>query len=212
MSLEIDTDPTHAPSPAILSGEEEMAVTDDPCGTQDPRAFVARALADHRQFEPFVKATKGYVITVLRKHGVCDNDLDDVAQSAFLNIYRGLESFSGGSTLKTWAFSIISNTASSHRRTYQTIRARSEALTSTGEVGENDAGEADSPEIRTANRETFERVTKCLPSSLRAVFVLYLEGYTQEEIALQLDSARSTVQRRLALAKSRVYRLLDICD
>jgi RNA polymerase sigma factor (sigma-70 family) len=54
------------------------------------------------------------------------------------------------------------------------------------------------PELAAAFAEEFERLHQSLPDDgLRAVVQAKMEGFTNEEIALRLDCALSTVERRL---------------
>src|SRR5688572_30437703 len=57
-----------------------------------------------------------FVRRTLAKHGVREQDLDDVVQEAFVTIHRLLPTFEGRSSIETWLYSVSWRVAAEHRR------------------------------------------------------------------------------------------------
>lgn len=65
-------------------------------------------------------------------------------------------------------------------------------------------GSEPTPQLAAEMAEQFQRLLASLPDAdLRSIALWKMEGYTNEEIALKLDCARSTVQRKLLLIQAR---------
>lgn len=139
-------------------------------------------------------------------------DARDVAQEAFVNAYRSLGRFRGGSQFSTWLYRIVVNECKDvHRR-----RARQPAVVaSVGEPEESVNGrtifvDVDDPSAgprdQMANHELSRRLSgsiEALPMQQRTAFALHhLHGLTLEEVA--------TVMRcRVGTVKSHVFRATE---
>jgi RNA polymerase sigma-70 factor (ECF subfamily) len=56
------------------------------------------------------------VLGLVRRLGVQEREVEDVAQEVFVIVHRQLPAFEGRSTLKTWLCGIALRTAANHRR------------------------------------------------------------------------------------------------
>ena len=65
-----------------------------------------RVAAPAAGFEKIYEAHASRVLRTLRRLGVRDADLEDVAQGVFVVVHRKLPEFAGRSSLKTWLFGI----------------------------------------------------------------------------------------------------------
>lgn len=86
-------------------------------GTQsniEDRQLVKEALASEAGFEKLVKLHLP-MMQVLARSMVQDN-ADDVVQEAWISIYRNLAKFEFRSSIKTWIYTIVSNTAKTKLR------------------------------------------------------------------------------------------------
>ncbi|MFZ0662090.1 MAG: sigma-70 family RNA polymerase sigma factor [Acidobacteriaceae bacterium] len=138
------------------------------------------------------------------------SDAADVTQEVFVKIYRGISSFHGEASLRTWIYRIALHEASNQRRWW--TRHRRQEVTIEAETGDSSEGhplcikdtlvdEHESPFDLAAHSEIRERVEAALreiPQQFRAVVVLRdLEGFAYEEIAEILDVHLGTVKSRL---------------
>ena len=136
-------------------------------------------------------------------HGLVANreDARDLAQEAFLRVFRSLDRFDFQHEFTTWLYRIVTNLAIDH------LRKRRPAL-STAALGADDdselqIGDEDAEEpVRALERgETSERVRACidrLAPHFRSVMILReLEGLPCTEIARIVDATHVTVRWRL---------------
>jgi RNA polymerase sigma-70 factor (ECF subfamily) len=88
---------------------------------EDDRALLERLRAgDEHAFEALVARHDAALRRVARTFVRTDSAADDVVQETWLGVGRGLSAFEGRSSLRTWIFRILVNTA----RTYATRDAR----------------------------------------------------------------------------------------
>ena len=130
------------------------------------------------------------------------NDADEVAQDAFVRIFRGLTNFRGDSQLSTWIYRLSVNAA----LTQVTRRGRRQ------EVGE------DALSTVAAKEETYrdpklaarlEQALARLPAGYRAVIVLHdVEGLSHEECAEILNCRIGTCKSQLHTARAKMRELL----
>lgn len=134
-------------------------------------------------------------------------DAEEVAQEAFIRIFRGLGRFRGDAALGTWIYRLAVNAALSHRSrrppVAESLDARQiEASGTTG--GGAGAGEGDA-----ALRARLERGLAKLPAGYRTVVVLHdVEGLEHEEIATVLGCHVGTSKSQLHKARARLREIL----
>jgi RNA polymerase sigma-70 factor (ECF subfamily) len=139
------------------------------------------------------------------------SDAADITQEVFLKVFRGIGSFHGDASLKTWIYRIALHEASNRRRWWS--RHKQQELTIDSPLaGSGDDGEAlclgdtltdggRSPFERAADQEISVRVEAALqklPENFRTVVVLReIEGFAYDEIAEILNIHIGTVKSRL---------------
>ena len=82
------------------------AVDDDGSGLVD-----ALRAGDEQAFAGLVDRYHGSMVRVARAYVATREAAEDVVQDAWLGVIRGLDSFEGRSSLKTWMFRIVINRA-----------------------------------------------------------------------------------------------------
>jgi RNA polymerase sigma-70 factor, ECF subfamily len=137
-------------------------------------------------------------------------DAADLTQDVFIKIYRGIGSFNGDSSLRTWIYRIALREASNQRRWWG--RHKRQEVTIETEFGQSNDGQPlclkdtlidahESPFDRAAQEEVRARVEKELrhiPEPFHAVVVLRdIEGFSYEEVAEILGVNLGTVKSRL---------------
>jgi RNA polymerase sigma-70 factor, ECF subfamily len=140
------------------------------------------------------------------------DDAADLAQEAFLKVYRALPSFKGQSLFSTWLFRIVTNTCLDERRR----RSSRPSTVSLDKPLETEEGEMtltlpdNSPDPLTSAVESelqaeIKHLLTMLPAEQRLVLVMRdLEGYSYMEIAESLNLTMGTVKSRLNRARSRL--------
>lgn len=168
-------------------------VSEVQAGQDDEHDLVLRAQNnDYRAYEQLYRMHVGRVFALCAR--LCkDRDMaEDLAQDAFVQAWRKLDSFRGDSSFGSWLYRIATNTVLSY------LRKQKHFLHS---LDIDDVP----PEVtidETDKRMGLERAIEQLPDGARAVFVLYsLEGYTHDEIAGLLKIAQGSSKAQLHRAR-----------
>ena len=163
---------------------------------------------DARAFERLLALHEARVFRVLRLLGVPRAERDDVAQDAFLRIFRGLEGFTPGRRFDSWVYKIAVNAARDWRE--QAERRRREETPWEGDRDEFHAEPGPGAAERLDLARRLEAALALLSERERAVFVLVeMEGVDRGEVARSLGVSGITVRRHLSLAKERLRRALE---
>lgn len=142
-----------------------------------------------------------FVWRSLRRMGVAEANVDDVAQEVFLIVYRKLPEFEARSSLRTWLFGIAFRVASDHRRRpEQRLRVAASSAPSE-DLPDLGPGPLESLEQRDRAR-ILESLLATLDEKKRAILILAdLEGFSAPEISESLSIKLNTVYSRLRLAR-----------
>ena len=126
------------------------------------------------------------------------NDFDDLRQDAWLNIWRGIESFRGESKPSTWIYRITINSCVSTARTTKKHR---------GILGIDYAEKcvADTPDNDSVERLYY--LLSCLNPIDRSIMLLRLEELDYEEIAGIMGMPRNTIATRLRRIRIKLAQL-----
>ena len=154
---------------------------------------------------------------------------EDVVQEAWVGVLRGIGRFEGRSSLKTWLYRIVANTA----KTRGVRESRSVPFSSLGDDGEEGTVDADrflgsgerfpghwavppqawAPEGRLLADETLEVVERAiekLPPAQRAVITMRdVQGFTSEEVCNALDLTETNQRVLLHRARAKVRSALE---
>jgi RNA polymerase sigma-70 factor (ECF subfamily) len=145
------------------------------------------------------------VRTILRR-GLGTNDVDDISQEVFINLYRSLSDLRDCKSLRSFIIGItlhIAGTELRRRRARAWLR-----LTPTGSLSDYDAPACDDPEARRALARLYGILDK-LGTRARLAFILrYIQGMELTEVAEVLRISLATAKRQLARASSRVFVLV----
>ena len=132
-------------------------------------------------------------------------DAEDVLQETYSGAFRGIRSFKGRSSIKTWLTQILVRQAAGHHR----ARARRKVIPMELELSTERRRQAPSP-ARTADaRMDVDAAIRSLSADHREVIVLReLKGLSYDEIAEVLSVPRGTVESRLFRARRELKTLL----
>jgi RNA polymerase sigma-70 factor (ECF subfamily) len=134
------------------------------------------------------------------------SDAEEVAQEAFIRIFRGLPKFRGDAALSTWIYRLAVNAALSHRTRRAAARLPIEEAQAEAD-GEPHATEA--PRGDAVLRARLERALAKLPAGYRTVIVLHdVEGLEHEEIASILGCHVGTSKSQLHKARGKLREIL----
>lgn len=174
--------------------------------------LVARAQAgDRRAFDLLVLKYQQKVAGLIGRYLRDPNEVQDVAQEAFIKAYRALGGFRGESAFYTWLYRIAINAAKNHLASRGRRPPRDDLEMEVAEQLESGGRlrEMGTPENHLLSEEIAQTVQKALdelPEDLRTAIVLReLEGLSYEEIAEAMDCPIGTV-------RSRIFRARDAID
>jgi RNA polymerase sigma-70 factor (ECF subfamily) len=166
---------------------------------------------DQRAFEALMRKYNGKLFRIARAILKDDSDAEDILQESYLDAYRHIRDFRGGSELATWLTRIVINQAlmrvRKERRRTSILPFRT-ALTHETESPEAQVPDqqSESPSasvIRAETRRMLERRIDELPVAFRTVFVMReVEEMSVEETARCLSISPATVRTRLFRARA----------
>ena len=168
-------------------------------------------LGDPSAFEEIYSQHEKMVFNLALRMTGSPEDAAELAQEVFLRVYRHLERFRGGSTLKTWVFRIALNCCRSRFRRKRLL-FREPAPGDDGAL-ERIADPHANPERDALNRGLGERLDAALrrvPLAFREAVVLRdVHGFTYDEIAEILRVRIGTVRSRIARGRERLRGALE---
>lgn len=128
---------------------------------------------------------------------------DDLVQETLVKAWKNRSSFTTGSNLKAWCFTILRNTFLSERR-----RRKYEVEDAGGEMAAQlgvKASQTDHMDLL-----DFSEALAQLPDEQREALILVgAEGFAYEEAAAMCDCAVGTIKSRVNRARARLSELLD---
>jgi RNA polymerase sigma-70 factor, ECF subfamily len=134
-------------------------------------------------------------------------EAEDLAQEAFIQLFRKIGSFRGDSAFTTWLHRLTVNQVLMH---FRKRRVKVERTTEDGETPVQIVRGTEKPNaMPVLDRIALDRALAQLPPGYRTVFVLHdVEGHEHEEIAKMLNVAVGTSKSQLHKARLKLRNLL----
>ena len=175
-------------------------------GTVSPELVAACRRGDPGSFEEVVRRTHRQVYTQALRLVGDRKDAEDVAQEAYLRVFRSLEGFRGDAQFETWLYRIVANAAMSH------LRKRGRFGDLMAEPDDGPLPEVPSPartDEQAVDRQALQQALEALPLSLRTVVILKdVYGLSCQEIGDQVGASEGAVKVRLHRARRRLKFML----
>jgi RNA polymerase sigma-70 factor (ECF subfamily) len=150
-------------------------------------------------FRAVFDAECGYVWTTLRRLGVAERDVEDVAHETFLRVAAHLHEYDPARPLRAWLFVFALRMARDYRRL---ARHKHEWVGGTDDAPEEAATPADELLAARETHVLVQRALDALDWDKRVVFVACeLEEREVAEVAASLGIPRNTAASRLRLAR-----------
>ena len=192
----------------LLSGSKGAVQPDAGLAPQSDHALaIAAAGGDMGAFEQLYARHNRRVYSLCLRMTQNVAEAEDLAQEAFIQLFRKIGSFRGESAFTTWLHRLTVNQVLMH------FRKRSVKLERTTEEGETPVqvvrGTENPNKMPVLDRISLERALTQLPPGYRSVFVLHdIEGHEHDEIAKILGVAVGTSKSQLHKARMKLRRLL----
>ncbi|MBK8252829.1 MAG: sigma-70 family RNA polymerase sigma factor [Polyangiaceae bacterium] len=186
---------------------------------EEDRELIARAQnGDGKAFRKLVERHQRRAYSIALGLVRDQNDAHEIVQEAFLRVYRGLNSFQGGSSFFTWLYRIVTNLA------IDLIRkpGRKDAELVDGQKIDEDTEfplvsriDGADPINVMRRREIASRIQAALdalPPYHRGVILMReVEGMSYEEMAQAMGVSKGTIMSRLFHARQKLQRALADC-
>jgi RNA polymerase sigma factor (sigma-70 family) len=233
----VPVEPHHAPKDALFDTRErsegsghlivKMKTSNSSSaaltGASDLDLIERIATGDKAAFEGVMRKYNEKLFRIARAILKDDSDAEDVLQDAYLDAYRHLKEFRGGSMLGTWLTRIVINHAlmrlRKEKRRSSIVPFHTAAATDTespeAQVADNRSESPSAGAIRAETRLILERRIDELPAAFRTVFVMReVEDMSVDEVAECLSISPATVRTRLfrarALLREALARDIDV--
>ncbi len=182
---------------------DTRALEADLAAREELDALVRRAQGgEAAAFEEILDRFEARAILIARSMGATRQDAEDVAQEAFLKLFRYIGSYRSGNSFKGYFYRMVINAARDHlARMSPSGQAELETV---AEVA------ADEPQASFEDVEMLRRALAQLPQREREVVVLRdLQGLSTWEVARVLRISPITVRRHSSRALTHLKLLLD---
>ncbi len=140
-------------------------------------------------------------------------DAEDLAQEAFLQLFRKIGTFRGESAFSTWLHRMTVNVVLMRLRKKSLPATSLEELTEPDEETGGPRKDIGAPDLRLSgavDRVNLQRSVEKLPPGYRTVFVLHdIQGYEHNEIAEIMDCSVGNSKSQLHKARTRLRELLQ---
>lgn len=165
---------------------------------------------DQRAFDLLVRKYQHRLFALISRYVRDQNEVQDIAQEAFIKAWRALPRFRGDSAFYTWLYRIAVNTAKNHlvslgRRPPGSDIDAEEAEQFIGAEGLQDIGTPESKLMSQELEAVIHKALDALPQELRtAVTLREFEGLSYEDIAAVMECPVGTVRSRIFRAREAI--------
>ncbi len=178
-----------------------------PAPQSDHALAIAAGKGDMSAFEQLYERHNRRVYSLCLRMTQNAAEAEDLAQEAFIQLFRKIGSFRGESAFTTWLHRLTVNQCLMH------FRKRSVKLERTTEEGETPVqivrGTENPNTMPVLDRIALDNALEQLPPGYRTVFVLHdIEGHEHEEIARMLGVAVGTSKSQLHKARMKLRKIL----
>ena len=165
---------------------------------------------DSRAFDMLVLKYQHKILSLVSRYVRDADEVQDVAQEAFIKAYRSLPSFRGDSAFYTWLYRIAINTAKNHLVSRSRRPPGSDVEPEQAEYFESGAGirNIETPENALFGEElkgVVKQAISALSEDLRTAITLReFDGLSYEDIADIMDCPVGTVRSRISRAREAI--------
>ncbi len=165
------------------------------------------AIEEQPAFEDLARELAQPIMRYLERYVGDGAVAEDLWQETLLRMNKGLSSFAGRSSIKTWAFSIASRVAADYFR-HPVRKTRIVELNEVAELVDSDRA-IDERLVVDEMNECVRQVIGSLPDAYRAALILHdLEGLSAEQTAEICDCSVASAKIRIHRARLRLKEAL----
>ena len=160
-----------------------------------------------KDFEILFRETKGVVLSAVRRYLPCDFHyaIDDVVQETYIRVINSIESisFESEKQKKNFVYTVAKNESlrMAKKMGREIVKIRELQSVFTEEYDDILTGESDDSQIL---REAISK----MPDIHRDIFLLMINGRSEEEISKKLSINKGTIKSRIHRGKVILYNIL----
>jgi RNA polymerase sigma factor (sigma-70 family) len=159
---------------------------------------------DLKAQEDLCKQYYGYVMSIALRFSSCHDNALEIANDSFLKIFRKIETYQIDKEFKIWVRKIVVNTTIDY---YRKDKKNSVEISIDAAYNEPDDEDVNNK----LGAEEIIKLINSMPVKYRYIFNLYeIEGYSHDEIALQLGITASNSRANLTRAKKMLRKMILI--
>ncbi len=178
----------------------------------EPEAIRRAQQGDGEAFERLYRMHSRRVFSLCLRMVGNQAEAEDLAQEAFLQLFRKIQTFRGESAFSTWLHRLTVNVVLMRLRKKTATETSLDEMTEAQEEGGGPPKEVGVPDLKLAgsvDRVNLERAVGQLPPGYRTVFVLHdIQGYEHNEIASLMGCSVGNSKSQLHKARTRLRELL----
>ena len=186
----------------------EIVVEDSKQDTEAKSLLKKIAGGDKEGFVTFVALYQKDVLRIAYYHVGNWQDAEDIAQNAFIRVFRNAKKFIGTAKVSTWLFRIVVNLCHDFHRKKKWTKWYSLSQDPDSNTAPIEVYDPMGPRDEIKNKEIMNAIDTCveaLPKQQKTVFYLhYIEGKKLSEIAEILDRTEGNVKANLFQARKKI--------
>ncbi len=155
------------------------------------------------EFERLVEEQKATIYTVCYMFSKDESEVADLFQETLINLWRGLDSFRHDSAIRTWVWRVALNTCITAERKNKK-RREAERLNISIDLWQESDTDAETSQIRKLHNRI-----QSLGLFDRAIVLMWLEGFSYQEIGAIVGITEKNVSVRLYRIKEALKKMND---
>jgi RNA polymerase sigma-70 factor (ECF subfamily) len=179
----------------------------------EAEAIEKAKLGDAAAFQALYEKHKRRVYSLCLRMTANTAEAEDLAQEAFLQLYRKIATFRGESAFSTWLHRLSVNVVLMHlrKKSLPVISLDEPAASGEEDAPKRDFGADDLALSGSIDRLQLQRAVESLPPGYRMIFVLHdVEGYEHNEIATLVGCSIGNSKSQLHKARMKLRDLLKM--
>ena len=181
-----------------------------PKATSETQLIARAQRGDEEAFAALFEMHKRRVYSLCLRMTGDATEAEDLAQDAFLQLFRKIATFRGESAFSTWLHRLVVNVVLMHLRKKGLQQVPLEEMDNAQEDAvKREYGDDDRRLLGSIDRLVLARAIEQLPPGYRSVFVLHdVEGYEHNEIAQIMDCSVGNSKSQLHKARLKLREAL----
>jgi RNA polymerase sigma-70 factor, ECF subfamily len=181
-------------------------------GLSEAEAIEKAKQGDADAFEVLYNLHKRRVYSLCLRMTANTAEAEDLAQEAFLQLFRKIATFRGESAFSTWLHRMAVNVVLMQlRKKGLAVVPLEETVETEEETPKKELGATDTKLVGSIDRLQLERAIERLPPGYRTIFVLHdVEGYEHNEIAEIVGCSIGNSKSQLHKARLKMRDLLKL--